>query len=88
MTPENLRDIRLRLHLTQAQLALLLGVHSVTISDWERSAVQIRPHHEALLKGFLMAVERQPAIGREIRKLIISEGIVYTIYYILKTAFE
>ena len=36
MTPASLRQYRAQLSLTQAELALLLGVDVMTVSRWER----------------------------------------------------
>ena len=36
MTGEEMRAIRHRLKMTQVQFASALGVHEITISDWER----------------------------------------------------
>ena len=38
MTPNEIRNARRRLGLTQAQLAAVMGVRGPTISEWERGA--------------------------------------------------
>ena len=60
MTPADLRAYRLDvLHLTQVQLAALLGVQSLSISRWERGASPIPAWlHYAL---YAIAIEQQSA---------------------------
>lgn len=60
MNAEQLREERLRLRLTQEELATLLGVHQRTISEWERGAVTIR--HQVILERAMHDVARE--IGR------------------------
>ena len=40
MTAAEVRRVRMRLRLTQAQLAAKLGVHEMTVSRWERGTGQ------------------------------------------------
>jgi len=48
MTPSEIRDLRTRLGMTQAQLATALGlVRTGTISDWERG--RSKPNRTAVL---------------------------------------
>ena len=41
MTAAEVRRVRMRLRLTQAQLAAKLGVHEMTVSRWERGTVNV-----------------------------------------------
>jgi transcriptional regulator with XRE-family HTH domain len=41
MTGSELRDIRLRLGLTQVKFALRLGLHEITVSEYERDKAPI-----------------------------------------------
>jgi molybdopterin-binding protein len=41
--------IRKRLGLTQARLARLTGVHTMTVSKWERGVLAPNPHQRAIL---------------------------------------
>src|SRR5215469_15174642 len=69
MLPEDLREQRLRLHLSQAALAEALGVARNTVARWERSELEIR--HPELIQMALdrlamvepVAVDDQPRRG-------------------------
>jgi molybdopterin-binding protein len=50
--------IRRRIGLTQAQLAELLGVHTMTVSKWERGLLAPSAHQKRLLASFQTAGER------------------------------
>lgn len=43
MTAQDVRRIRKQLGLTQVALAKALGVHSISVSRWERGAVRVQP---------------------------------------------
>ena len=49
MTGAQLRRLRTRLHVTQAELAHRLGVHWNTLARWERDELPIRPPMARLL---------------------------------------
>jgi DNA-binding transcriptional regulator YiaG len=50
MTTTQLRTIRTKLGLSQAQLAARLGVHLMTVWRWEAGKVPISPLAQNLLK--------------------------------------
>ena len=54
MTAAEVRRVRVRLRLTQAQLAAKLGVHEMTVSRWERGTGQV-PAPVARLIRFVAA---------------------------------
>lgn len=43
MTAEQLKSLRRKLRLTQAQFAAILGVHRVTVAKWENGSRAIEP---------------------------------------------
>lgn len=57
MNAEQLREERLRLRLSQDELATLLGVRQRTISEWERREVTIR--HEVMLERAMRDIARE-----------------------------
>lgn len=85
MKPAEIRSIREKLFLTQDQLAQLLGVHSMTISKWERGLLQPSPHNLALITSFQRASRRNTSVGVVAAKLLMSEGISAALYHILRT---
>jgi DNA-binding transcriptional regulator YiaG len=53
MTPTQLRTLRTKLGLSQAQLAARLGVHVITLWRWEAGKVPISPLAARLLLTML-----------------------------------
>jgi transcriptional regulator with XRE-family HTH domain len=43
MTPEQLKDIRIRLGLTQEQMSRIMFTHAMTVSRWERGTITPPP---------------------------------------------
>jgi len=66
----NPRNVRSRLGLSQQQLAELLGVHSMTVSKWERAQAKPNEHQRRILHVLADAAEgglraSPPARGRK-----------------------
>jgi putative transcriptional regulator len=81
--------LRTNLGLTQEQLGQLLGVHSLTVSKWERGdRLSPQPYQMALLSSCSQAVTNQPNIGRTIAQLLVGAGIGIALYHLLKAAFH
>jgi len=59
----NVKTIRTRLGLSQAELGRILGAHAMTVSKWERGVLKPSEHQSRLLRAFRGAVER----GVEVR---------------------
>lgn len=49
MTPYEITAIRTSLRLTQSRFAAILGIHSMTLSKWERGVLTPDSRQEALL---------------------------------------
>lgn len=88
VTPDQVKQVRKQLGLTQAQLAQLLGVHALTVSKWERGVGSPTPHHAALLDSFAAATKKEPGIGETVAALLVGAGLGFALYQILKAAFE
>lgn len=71
MTPAQIRSLRISINLTQEHFAQLLGVHSLTVSKWERGLLKPQPYHQALMGSFFKARERTPDIGDTIANLLV-----------------
>src|SRR5262249_34829928 len=52
------KKLRQSLGLSQAELAALLGTHTMTVSKWERGKLVPGEHHQRLLRAFAQAAER------------------------------
>jgi transcriptional regulator with XRE-family HTH domain len=74
--------------MTQGQLAQLLGVHSLTISKWERGLLRPTPHQEALLRAAGGAVQRAPDVGAAIVAALVGAGVGVALFQLLRAAFE
>jgi putative transcriptional regulator len=81
-------DLRAALGLKQADLALVLGVHSMTVSKWERGELVPTPYQQALLEAFGRAIQRDPGLRTDLLHTVLSEGSVKALYTLLRGAYE
>ncbi|MCB9760761.1 MAG: helix-turn-helix domain-containing protein [Alphaproteobacteria bacterium] len=88
MLPGQIRELRISLGFTQGQFAQLLGVHSLTVSKWERGLLSPSPRQVALMNSFQTATVNQPDIGTVVAGLLVGAGISAALFFILKAAFE
>ena len=68
MTGKQLREIRARFGLAQAELARWLGVHGNTVARWERGEVGISEPAARLACVIFVKAERAAAMGREVTR--------------------
>jgi transcriptional regulator with XRE-family HTH domain len=87
LTGKEICAIRQGLRLTQAQLASLLNVHPITVSNWERTRVTPSPYHSDMLRSFGRAAHSNPKIGETIRNVLVGAGIGVALYLLLDAAF-
>jgi DNA-binding transcriptional regulator YiaG len=80
---EHLREVRLRLGLTQGTLATLLGVHGGTISNWETGKASPNSWCLGLLSVFATIPEPK-AVGSRAASLIYSDGLPRALYELLR----
>jgi transcriptional regulator with XRE-family HTH domain len=78
--------MRTQLSLSQAQLAALLGVHSLTVSKWERGLLRPTQHQEALMTTFAKARSANAAVGEEAKKALIAAGVIVALFILLSAA--
>ena len=88
MTPTDVTALREGLGLTQAQFATLLGVHSLTVSKWERGLLVPAPYQVALMQSFARSRQREPDIGTIIGGALLAAGVGAALFMLLKPAFE
>jgi putative transcriptional regulator len=59
MSPADIKTLRKRLNLSQAQFAQLFGVHSITIIRWESGDAFPSDYQKALMDTFEKSAEDQ-----------------------------
>ncbi len=88
MTGADVSALRESLALTQAQFATLLGVHSLTVSKWERGVLAPSPYQNALMQSFGRSQQRSPDVGALVGGALLAAGVGAALYLLLKPAFE
>ncbi len=83
------REIRNALGLKQIQLAKILGVHSITVSNWERGVLGYAPtqYQEDLLVVCHVASMHE-GFPEELSEAFESGGAIYALGLILKTGLD
>jgi putative transcriptional regulator len=86
----NIRALRERLGLSQAQLGELTGgAHWVTVSRWERGKLKPNASQQGLLGKFDVASRCGPGIGETVAKEMAKPlGFLMALYFLLKVADE
>jgi transcriptional regulator with XRE-family HTH domain len=88
MTTTEIVSIRSSLKMTQGQLAQLLGVHSLTVSKWERGLLRPTPHQQAILRAAAAAAQRTPDVGSIVVAALIGAGVGIALFHLLQAAFD
>ena len=83
----NIADLRATLGYTQEQLSSLLGVHYMTVSNWERKNLDPSPYQSALLQVFTLAVRRDPKIGRSAYNDFVVKGLGFALHRVFDAAY-
>lgn len=86
MTGAEIRAIRDQLHLTQVQLAQLLGVHPLTVHKWERDLLVPTAHQQAMLVSFGKASASRKGIGDEVAQALVAAGVIMALFLLLEAA--
>jgi transcriptional regulator with XRE-family HTH domain len=66
---EAVRELREVLGYSQARLAALCGLHSVTVYRWERGHLEPSPEVARLLDGVRLAVALDPSLPGRLRRI-------------------
>lgn len=90
MQPRDIVAIRHGLGLIQWQFAQLLGVHSMTVSKWERGRANPAEHQLLLMREFRRATRAARAAGVELKAsvppMFSAEGALAVLTFLLYTA--
>jgi transcriptional regulator with XRE-family HTH domain len=89
VTKEEIKRVRDGLGLTQEQFAQLLGVHTLTVSKWERGLLSPSPYQESLISSFAKARERKQSTGgAKVASVLMGAGVAAALFFLLKAAFD
>ncbi len=85
MTSVQIHELRTRLNLSQTEFANLFGLHSMTISKWERGLYSPNAYQQALLKEFDIAA-REKEVRDTLGAVLIGAGIAAALYLLLSNS--
>jgi DNA-binding transcriptional regulator YiaG len=85
---EIVKDVRVRLKVSQEAFARLLGVHTLTISRWERGIIVPSSYLLALIDVFSVAARKDKTAGKKAMEIYALEGVSKAIYHLLNAAFR
>lgn len=90
MDRPDIKAIRKRLGLNQAQFGALLGAHAVTVCRWESETDPAHPtqYQMGLIQEFARAAERRPAPGPDLGEILITAGVIAALFLLLQWASE
>lgn len=88
MTSQEIVVVREALDITQSQLAQLVGVHTLTVSKWERGHLSPSPHQIALLAAFQQAANADKEAGHTAVKIMMTSGVAAALHHLLDTSLE
>jgi len=83
VTAAEVSALRTALRLTQGQFATLLGVHSLTVSKWERGVLAPSPYQDALMQSFARSQARAPDVGTLAAGVLVGAGVGAALYLLL-----
>ncbi len=87
MIGSQIREVREKLGLKQAEFASILGVHAVTVSRWESDQLLPTAYQLGLIHKFAEAARRQEA-KNEIATIIVTAGAIAGLFFLLKLALD
>jgi len=80
---EDIRSVRKRLGLTQVPFASILGVHPITVSQWERDQAEPNAWCSGLL-DVLTTIDNPKEVGKRAASLLHSAGRARALYELLR----
>lgn len=79
-------QVREALGLTQVDFAILIGVHPLTISKWERKKLMPTQWQMGLIEAFGVA-SKKPGLNRTTKRDLYALGSTKTIYKLLRACY-
>ena len=89
MTRIDIPSLRKSLGLSQVEFGQLFGVHSMTVSKWERGVATPSAYQFALMQGFgRAAAAKKKQIQSELKRMLVGVGVVAALHLLLAAAAE
>jgi len=85
MNAQQISDLRKKLKLSQAEFGNLFGVHSMTVSKWERGLLAPNHYQTALLTDFAKAAKKKE-VQETLGTILVGAGIAAALYLLLKNS--
>ena len=85
MKGQDILAIRKSLGLNQTEFGQLLNAHFVTVSRWEKEALEPNAYQEAMLNEFEVAI-RKEQFGKLVKNALIGAGVATAIFLLLNAA--
>ncbi len=86
-TSSRVKAVRKALALSQPELAILIGVHPLTVSKWERGLLAPSKYQQALLRRLRSGCRKAKSVV-PVAEWIESTGPIQTLAYLLSHAYE
>lgn len=83
MSSKDICKLRRGLGLNQDKFGQLFGIHSMTVSKWERGILTPTPYQVAMMEAFKKAAKKEE-IKKQLKNIIVAAGVVAAVYLLLK----
>jgi putative transcriptional regulator len=83
LNASDIAKLRAKLGLNQAEFAQLFGVHSITVSKWERGVASPSPYQAALFSQFEEA-SKDKEVRNTLKEVLIAAGVALAIALLLR----
>lgn len=85
MQTSQISSLRRSLGLSQVEFGQLFGVHSMTVSKWERGVLRPTGYQIALLQQFQATADARKGHAQEqVKNLLIGAGVVAALVWLLR----
>ena len=83
MDASEIRKLRDKLGLNQAEFAQLVGVHPITVSKWERGEAVPSAYQNALFEQFSTGA-RSRNVRNTLKDVLVSAGVIFAVALLLR----
>ena len=78
-----IQKLRKDLRLSQSEFGNLFGIHSMTVSKWERDVLRPNPYQFAVMEEFRKA-SKTDSVAETLSAVLIGAGVAAALYLLLK----